>query len=163
MDKKPCGNEALSNVNGYPLFPGGKSGFGARCGGHMTRSGCSAAPDKPSLLGSLPTVGGVVEASLKDLCRRAFDWGARKNHTNSKIISGQRVPCPQELRDITHFMRSDETNISGDEMAPEGELTSTMDCCAPSASFVGNNINAHPDYPRVIPCTQDGYTRLGYI
>jgi hypothetical protein len=41
-----------------------------------------------------------------------------------------------------------------------GILTRMMDCCKPSAGWIGNVEDADPKYPAVVPCLSDGYTRV---
>lgn len=35
-----------------------------------------------------------------------------------------------------------------------------MDCCKPSAGFVANNLNFDQNYPAVLSCKADGFTRM---
>lgn len=78
---------------------------------------------------------------------------------NKRIARGQRVPCPSQLTGITNLKRYDDAD-SGTMEA--GELTSTMDCCAPASGYpsatTGNQLI--PGLDRIIPCRRDGYTRV---
>eukprot|EP00171_Calliarthron_tuberculosum_P009020 IDg9020t1 len=171
-DSKPCQeNTGADNINAYPQFDGtSHSSFGERCGGQKTKSQCDSVPLNPSEWnGALPKFQGIQEPNLRTLCRRAFDRGVRKSNNNPKITRGKRIKCPNEMIAITNLKRTDEAQWQINQDPPMvkngqmGKLTSTMDCCAPSAAHFGNTPNAHPKHPRVIPCRRNGYTRVGSI
>merc|ERR1711862_413381 len=54
----------------------------------------------------------------------------------------------------------DRTDGSTAESVGAGTVTTMMDCCKPSAGWVGNVPKADPKYPAVLPCQLDGYTRV---
>merc|ERR1712039_496534 len=54
----------------------------------------------------------------------------------------------------------DRTDGSESETVGTGEVTTMMDCCKPSAGWVGNVPSADTSFPAVVPCVADGYTRV---
>ncbi|PXF40024.1 hypothetical protein BWQ96_10269 [Gracilariopsis chorda] len=167
-----CARDVVTdNIVAYPQFDGTPhDAFGERCGGQKTREQCSYVPEQPSQIGQpgeiqqRPVFQNVREPSLVTMCQRAFDWQVRKPNGNARITRGERIPCPNEMVEITNLRRTDDNaketmNFGGGT----GELTSTMDCCAPSAIVFGNINFPDPKHPRVIPCKRDGYTRVASI
>jgi len=64
------------------------------------------------------------------------------------------VPCPDELVAITQLKRTDEPSAAVDEasqLTASSHATRMMDCCKPSAGFVGNVPNFDQDYPLFCP------------
>lgn len=134
-----------------PMFDADATSFGNRYGGWQTRSDCAKLPAVPAN-GTVP----AEEVSLPDLCRAAFDLGFKGNG-NAKISGGQRVQCPTELRELTGLDRTDGATT---ETVGSGTVTTMMDCCKPSAGWIGNSPMADTQYPAVLPCQADGYTRV---
>lgn len=160
-DRFPCNTKYYLDIPVFPLFNGGYSEWGRRCGGQIFRTGCSSLPTWPATLSFTPRPAGssTNEPNLQTLCTRSFDWGVRIDNGNKQITGGQRVPCPQQLVEITNLKRSDDNEF---EQMPSGTLTSTMDCCSPASAYpsatTGNKLLSNRN--RIRPCTRDGYTRV---
>jgi len=137
------GAKAMFNVD--------NSAFGKQYGGWQDKADCSKLPSSPAN-GTLP----AGEVALPQLCEKAFDLGF-KGSGNAKISGGKRVPCPTELRALTGL---DRTDGSTSESVGSGEVTTMMDCCKPSAGWIGNVPKVDPKFPAVVPCIADGYTRV---
>lgn len=143
---------AAPTSKGAPaMFSGSAESWGQRYGGWQQRSDCDKLPAGPAS-GAVPT----GEATLPELCRTAFDLGFKGNG-NAKITGGERVPCPTELRALTGL---DRTDGDSSEHVGSGEVTTMMDCCKPSAGWIGNVPNAAALFPAVVTCVADGYTRV---
>jgi hypothetical protein len=153
------GCAAPTSKGAAPMFDGSTSSFGTKYGGWTNKADCAKLPAKPKTLAVLP----VGEPSLDRLCELSFELGVRiEGGENPKLLSAKRVPCPAPLIALTGLNRTDEAAI-GSEMinsTASGSLTRMMDCCKPSAGWVGNVKFADPAHPAVIPCTSDGYTRV---
>lgn len=163
-----CENSSdVVDIPVFPMFPGGQNVWEKRCGGVQSIGGCANLPQKPETLGSLPIYQSVREPSLVELCQRSWflnvrGTSPRTRRGNPNVTEGQRISCPQELVDVTGLQRADDFSFSPEGVTPGGDLTSTMDCCAPSASFP-TNVPGSAARPRVIPCRRDGYTRVASI
>lgn len=164
----PCQDRNLIRLPGKPsgegnLFPGVTSQWGRRCGGIQSMGECSSLPTGlPFGLPSLPVFQGVREPSLRELCTRSFFLNVRRTGArgNPIIQTKQQIVCPQELVDVTRLRLSREFNGGVRRLGGStARLTSTMDCCAPSASF-RSNVAGTARNPRVVPCRRDGYTRV---
>lgn len=154
-----CHATEFQGLTSAALFSGSVTQWGARCGGHFTREGCRQLPDYPTQLREAPIPPGSLkrEPSLKELCNRSFELQARQPG-NAVIRFGWRVACPSLLVDVTGLQRSDE---GASQRMSSGVLTSTMDCCAPAGSSIyAFDAPTVPGRERVIPCRNDGYTRV---
>jgi hypothetical protein len=142
-------------TSGQPaIYAGDASAFGKQYGGWASKADCAKLPSVPQARSQLP----AGEPTLNRLCELGFELGARiEGGENPAITSARRVPCPAALVALTGLNRTDgaETESHG-----AGTLTRMMDCCKPSAGWLGNVDKADPAHPAVIPCQQDGFTRL---
>ncbi|CAM9465819.1 unnamed protein product [Ascophyllum nodosum] len=154
-EASPCEAEETDDIHGPPLYSLGQENWGKRCGGQTSIEGCLHLPDYPTELENVPT----EEPTLIELCWIAFEWNVRKAGGNPIITNGHRVPCPDALVEVTTLKRDDDDEE--ETMASGGILTSTMDCCPPAGSDTYNTDNnrALPEYNRLVPCDQTGYTR----
>merc|ERR1719487_2373446 len=105
--------------------------------------------------------------SLTQLCESSFDLSLRPadsaTENNPLITSRAWVPCPDELVAMTQLKRTDEPSAAVDEasqLTASSHATRMMDCCKPSAGFVGNVPNFDQHYPAVLSCKADGFTRM---
>ena len=153
----PCPQgKTRTSLNVNPLFHSPQSKWGARCGGIRNCASCSSLPPYPRLRRPSRS---ESEPTLNEMCRRAFRWQIRgANGENPTFRNGRRVSCPPQLYQITGLKRRDDDNPR--ERVAAGKVTSTMDCCAPAASYRSKNKRADSRWPRVIPCKADGYTRV---
>lgn len=138
------------------MFAGNSANWGPQYGGWRNRADCSQLPKQPRTLSVLPS----GEPTLPTLCELGFDYGVRiEGGENPKLDKISRVACPASLVKQTGLDRTD-FNPNEPEVHTNGLLTRMMDCCKPSAGWIGNSPNADPKHPAVIPCTSDGYSRI---
>lgn len=139
-----------------PMFNEDASAFGEEFGGIQSVEECSMAPDFPAT-GSPPP----GEPTVKELCRRSYDWGAR----NGDITSIRRIKCPLELVSVTGLRLNSDDSDFDPEIRFSGTTTTTMDCCLPASGYPRTEANtprfdSDPQYPFVRGCMRDGYTRF---
>lgn len=134
-------------------------------GGPEIKADCAILPDWPAATdaAALPT----GAEGLTQLCEASFGLSLRpansKTEGNPSITSRAWVPCPDELVAITQLKRTDEPSAAVDEasqLTASSHATRMMDCCKPSAGFVGNVPSFDQDYPAVLSCKADGFTRM---
>lgn len=155
------GTPMFAGVGDYP------SVFGEHpfSGGPSTKDQCQLLPEFPSALPDNDVPPGAV--SLIEECERSFDLKLRKppgnGDTNPRILTRSWIPCPDELVELTGLKRTDDPAQAIDQasdISDSSHMTRMMDCCKPSAGWIGNVYNYDANFPAVMACQADGFTRL---
>jgi hypothetical protein len=141
----------------------GAFGDSKMSGGPATRSKCADLPKWPSDIAESNLPGGAE--TLIEHCQASFNLNLRPADSalsaNPLILSRKWVACPSEMVQVTKFKRWDEPASPITQASPSGaRATRMMDCCKPSAGFVANNLNFDQNYPAVLSCKADGFTRM---
>jgi len=137
-------------------------GQSATSGGPSSKSDCSDLPSWPSAdsKGSAGTE--AHETTLVEQCEETFDLGLRT--ANPTISARYQIACPSQLVMVTGLRRTDDPTTAVDQSSQvysgSSVVTRMMDCCKPTGGWVANIPNADPDYPAVMACTADGFTRM---
>eukprot|EP00939_MAST-03C_sp_MAST-3C-sp1_P004080 g4080.t1 len=146
----------------YPMFAGDNAPWGPRkYGGFENRDGCDSIPEYPN--GADPSMASFSnnEMDLRTMCHVAYDLKFRVDSgVNPTIVSGTRVPCPEEIYRVTGLRLADDNTFTDTEGFTDGGVTRMWDGCKPSAGWSGNVQNTDPSYPAVVPCGRDGISRV---
>lgn len=160
-----AGNQACIIGSGanVPMYPGNASVWGSGYGyngGWNSYFGCNKLPQYP-ICGDNP------QDNLRDLCKWSFTTGLRFVSGRPYITSMCQVACPVELYSATGIHRLDEpsdTFSCGTDVTGGGNLNRYMDCGKPSFAWTGTaQGKLDPEYPIVIPCKRDGYSRINSL
>jgi hypothetical protein len=137
-------------------------------GGPATKVKCADLPAWAAALDQNSAPSGAE--SLVDLCKASFDLNLRPVDSttdgNPFITARSWIACPDELVRITKLKRTDEPDVAS-PVNQDAEFTSgssfatrMMDCCKPAAGTVSKIPNFDQNYPAVMSCKSDGFTRM---
>lgn len=156
--------DPMFGPHSYP----GVFGQTALKGGPATKGKCANLPAWAAALDQSSPQSGAE--SLVDLCEASFDLNLRPTDSTTNgnpLITGRSwIACPDELVGITRLKRIDEPDVASpvnqDEEFTSGSSHATrmMDCCKPAAGTVSRVPKFDQNYPAVMSCKADGFTRM---